>query len=268
MTARSTLRVVLACLYSALFLASSVLATDDCTRDDTGGQCADVKYVPRPDAAEDLLTQPSNFLKCTSGEYALCYYSGADPLPCTIDESGTHADCECQVFTATKEKPMYVDIQSILDACAYQEANTQCESDGSCCLNITPTSIGKNPAYVCDYIADGTFDPAADYISTFSFEVVSAPNRGGNFGIGCHDRVGQYAGCMTASCTGLRTDVEGNRYTTCSCPLWPLDGTDQPYQFGRACDADSTKQIATEAGNCALGPNQVWSAAYNPEGCS
>lgn len=239
---------------------------------DGGGSCADQPYVVNPDAAQDVVESPTNFLRCNSGDYALCYYSGADPLTCTVAESGESADCQCQVFTATEDQPMYVLMTSILNLCAFTEAVEQCGEDGSDCYNIcnddphSPQCHGitlpddQQQATVCDYIADGTFNAEADFISTFSFETVSAPNTDEAFNIACNDANGTYAGCMTASCDGEITDSQGHRYTDCDCPIWPTDGSSVDFQFGRRCDDNLT-------GNCAVSEGQIWSAAYNPAGC-
>lgn len=275
MTARSILCCVFACLCVSLCLALPIWAVDD--GDDTG-RCDKVPYKARAGAAVDLIASPTNFLMCNSGQYALCYYSGADPLPCTVDGSSETARCQCQVLDAA-DGPMYVDINSILDECAYQEAIEQCGEDGSGCLNICDlddpeASVAckgierpENPptAYVCDYIASNEFDEAADFISTFSFATVSAPNSGEDFDPPtCNRGFGQYAGCMTASCFG-QMESQGHTYTDCTCPLWPIDGTKHRFQFGRAC-VDGSDDLSP--GNCSLKEGaQVWSAAFNPLGC-
>jgi hypothetical protein len=237
-----------------------------------GGSCADQPYVVNPDAAQDVIESPTNFLRCTAGDYALCYYSGADPLPCTVAEASQSAACQCQVFTASEEEPMYVLMTSILNLCAFTEAVEQCGEDGSGCYNIcnddphSPQCHGvtlpedQQQAAVCDYVADGTFNPTADFISTFSFAKVAAPDTEETFAIACNDTTGPYAGCMTAPCNGEATDELGHRYVTCACPVWPADGSAVDYQFGRKCDE-------TPTGNCTLADGQVWSAAYSPAGC-
>ncbi len=241
---------------------------------DSGGSCADQPYEVNPDAAQDLLEGATTLLRCTSGNYALCYYSGADPLTCTTEEASETADCQCQIYPASSEKPMYVVMTSILNLCAYTEAVEQCGEDGSGCYNVCndhPHSPQcqdvtlpeqQVQATVCDYIEDGTFNPGADYISTFSFAQVNAPGTTDPFELACNEATGQYAGCMTAPCSGEETDEAGNTYTTCACPLFPADADNQiqPYQFGRRCTDDAT-------GNCDLSDDQIWSAAYNPAGC-
>lgn len=239
-----------------------------------GGACADVPYVQRAGAAQDAFTSPTNFLRCTEGQYALCYYSGADPLPCKLDNFDATGYCECQVFVASDDAPMYVEIGGILNQCVYDETVTQCSEDGSGCQNICidkPHAPGCGEgsttdlpvAAVCDYIADGTFNRAAEFISTFSLETVSVPETGKPFSLGSNDEQGRYAGCMTAPCTGQVTDGKQNLYTTCGCPLWPPDpkAPAQPYQFGRKCI--DGEQDPLSPGHCGLRGDQVWSAAVN-----
>ena len=43
-------------------------------------------------AYRDTNEAPSNFLPCT-GQYALCFNSGPEPLPCELDSSGRFANC-------------------------------------------------------------------------------------------------------------------------------------------------------------------------------
>jgi hypothetical protein len=267
-----------ACAPKAPDVADTAAPTDagepaDAADSGSGGSCADRPYEINPDAAQDLIESPTGFLRCTAGSYALCYYSGAEPLPCTVDEASTTANCQCQVFAANDKKPMYVLMTSILNLCAYTEAVEQCGEDGSGCYNMcndqpdSPQCQGVTlpddqvQATVCDYIKNGTFNPGADYISTFSFKKVRAPGTQDRFKLGCNEATGQYAGCMTASCSGEQTDGR-KTYTTCACPLFPADADNQiqPYQFGRRCTGKDT-------GNCELSTGQVWSAAYNPDGC-
>lgn len=87
--------------------------------------------------------------------------------------------------------------------------------------------------------------PDADLISTFSLAPVD------DFEIGCGECEGLYAGCMTAPCFE-KLSSEGENVVICECPLY-----DGPYQYGRAGDY-----------TCDAGDGLVWSAAYNPSGCS
>lgn len=191
-------------------------------------------------AAADLVLGPSYFVPCTRGDYALCYYSGAPDLPCEVDEVRGVAACACERFTASAEQPMFVDITGILNTCVYIETVGVCGVDGSGCG-------APDSAPVCDYLARNTLIPGADLISTFSFRKV------GDYQLGCHDctdRDAVYAGCMTAPCHE-RGAGDGDT-VVCDCPL--VRG---PYQFGRRGDW-----------TCDAGDGLVWSAAYNPDGCS
>lgn len=232
--------------------------------------CADQDYVQRPGAAKDAFTSPTNFLRCTAGKYALCYYSGASPLPCDpSDQEGT-SNCQCQVYEASTSAPMYVEIGGILNQCVYDETVAQCGADGSGCQNICidkPGAPGCTDssdapmAVACDYIANNAFNPDAEFISTFSFAEVNVPNSDQVFSLGSNSENGQYAGCMTAPCSGETTNELGQSYTTCACPLWPTDGSSARYQFGRACTDGETNPDAP--GYCTLDSGQVWSAAVN-----
>jgi hypothetical protein len=46
-------------------------------------------------AYADIVLEPSNFLPCRGGPFALCYYSGPNPETCTLTEDGRFANCKC-----------------------------------------------------------------------------------------------------------------------------------------------------------------------------
>src|SRR4030095_11036052 len=46
-------------------------------------------------AFADVSIASDNFIPCVGGPYALCYYSGPDPLPCTPTDDGRFAECTC-----------------------------------------------------------------------------------------------------------------------------------------------------------------------------
>lgn len=181
--------------------------------------------------------EPTHLVQCTQGSYALCHYSGAEPLPCTIDQVEGNADCRCKVFEASAEEPLWVDITSILNTCVYIETVARCAVDGSKCTE-------PDSAPVCDYIARGTLMPHADLVSTFSDRKVKG------YKAGCTDCEGVYASCMTAPCW----EEEGGDGSAvrCECPLARGE-----YRFGRSGD-DLT---------CDAGDGLAWSASYDPEGC-
>ncbi|MEM7482905.1 MAG: hypothetical protein AAF481_17155 [Acidobacteriota bacterium] len=255
------------CLFLALAVWFLLLAGP--VGADSELQCEGVPYQMTPGAAEDFVNSPTNMLTCTAGKYALCYYSGADPLPCTAD--GDHADCLCQVYEASEAQPMYVEIGGILNECIYDETVEQCGEDGSKCQNFCTGAPDSPPcknldlpsdpptATVCEYIRRNLFNPGYEFISTFSFAKVMDPNSNEKFKLRCTEDKGRYAGCMTAPCDELQKGENGETYVECACPLWPDEG-EADYQYGRGCND-------TPTGNCDLASNQVWSAAYNPAGC-
>lgn len=49
-------------------------------------------------AYRDTDLAPTNFLPCT-GQYALCFESGPEPLPCKLTPDGRFANCKCVVKT-------------------------------------------------------------------------------------------------------------------------------------------------------------------------
>ena len=190
-----------------------------------GPAFADVFFPP-----ED---QTTLMLPCEGGPIALCYYSGPEPETCVLTPDGKAANCECFEIAYGK---YFVLITAILNLDIYNETIEVCGTDGS---NCTTT----NSAPVCKAINDGTFIPATDMISTFSFACVPEET------IGCTDCTESqlYAGCMTAPCT--RTEVAG--IIDCLCPTF-----DGPFQIG------------LNNQSCSLGNDLVWSAAYNPDGCA
>lgn len=113
----------------------------------------------------------------------------------------------------------------------YLKTVRKCGQDGSKCQET-------NQAPVCEAINRGKLIPGADLISAFSFDCVPEEGIGQT---NCQNP--PYAGCMTAP--GYRTGEEG--IVECSCPTF-----DGPYQVGQ------------QDAQCTLGPNLVWSAAFNP----
>ena len=187
---------------------------------------------------------------------------------------------------------MYVDINSILDKCAYEEAVKQCGANGELCRNLCTNPIqyseASNPtereelitagianacttseiaeiadppqATVCSYVAQGTFNEAAQFVSTFSFSVVYPQGGVEPFKISSTTETGAFAGCMTAPCNGSTT-TNGSQYSTCSCPVFGQNSPAPTYQFGRKCAKPPTNDD-TSSGYCSLEEDtQVWSAA-------
>ncbi len=185
-------------------------------------------------AYRDTVEGVSNFLPCT-GRYALCFSSGPEPLPCTMDQSGRFANCKCTI-----EKGLnFVTISSILNYEVYLKTIAVCGKDGSKCA----TEIDKAP--VCHYLRHGKLIPGAEIFSTFSpqlknshSDALSAEPAKSKITL-CPK--GPYVGCMTAPC-----QVKG-KFAECSCPVfWG------PFQLVR------------ENAQCRLDDDHVWSASYSP----
>jgi hypothetical protein len=188
----------------------------------------DLMTTPFGPAYADILLEPTNFLPCEGGPFALCYYSGPDPESCELTGDGTFANCKCFEIGYGK---YFVDINAILDLDEYLETVDVCGSDGSGCQTT-------NSAPVCASINSGNFIPGSDVISVFSFDCIPEEGIGDT---NCPQSL--YAGCMTAPC--FRTGEAG--IVECSCPTY-----DGPYQVGLNDQA------------CVLDNDHVWSAAYNP----
>ncbi|HEX9667690.1 MAG TPA: hypothetical protein VGA95_14180 [Thermodesulfobacteriota bacterium] len=188
----------------------------------------DLRTTPFGPAFADIVLVPSNFLPCKGGTFALCYYSGPEPENCVITEDGKFAKCKCFEFSYGN---YFVDINAILDKEIYLETVAKCGVEGSMCQET-------NQAPVCDFINRGEFIPGADSISAFSFECIPEQGIGQT---SCPQAL--YAGCMTAPC--IKTDEEG--IVECLCPTF-----DGPYQVG------------LNNQTCDIGPDLVWSAAFNP----
>ena len=192
-------------------------------------------------AFADILVQPTNFVWCKGGPYALCYYSGPNTgsidLSCTLTSDGRYANCNCF------EVPWgayFVDMNAILNYEVYKRTVKKCGADGSACAG--PANVNRAP--VCRVINQKRLIPGADVISTFSLDCV------GTNGLGLTN-CGQapYAGCMTAPCKKTGT----NGIVQCSCPAY--NGL---YQVGATLTDPQTQ--------CTLGGDLVWSAAFNPSG--
>jgi hypothetical protein len=108
-----------------------------------------------------VLTGGDNFLPCQGGPFALCYYSGPEPLGCTLSADGRTADCSCLDIAYGV---YFVDINAILKHSVHQQTVDVCGADGSKCSGQT------NKAPVCGYINRNKFLPGADLVSAFSFD--------------------------------------------------------------------------------------------------
>jgi hypothetical protein len=183
-------------------------------------------------AYRDTVLEPSNFLPCT-GKFALCFHSGAEPLPCRLTEDGRFANCTCTVQHGLN----FVLITAILNHAVYLKTidPDACGADGAGCQ--TP-----NTAPVCKFLKNGKLIPGAQVISTYdpdSTTNIKAQITDTSVLTNCD---GPFAGCMTASC---KLTKQGT--AECSCPVF----------WGHF-------QLAGENAQCALGGDLVPSASYNP----
>ncbi len=208
-------------------------------------RCEEVHFVPNSQAFwddpahwttsygpaySDTITSKSDFLPC-EGEYALCFHSGPEPLPCERSPDGSFANCKCTVQTGLN----FVLVTAILNYEVYRLTVDYCRAHGSEC------TIVINSAPVCKAINSGHLIPGADIISTYSPGHLPEPPPGLPAPQTC--AAGPYAGCMTASC---KKTPDG--FARCSCPVYS-----GPFQI-----------ITQPNAACSLGDNLVWSASYNP----
>ena len=176
-------------------------------------------------AYRDTNEAASNFLPCT-GQYALCFNSGPEPLPCELDQSGRFANCKCTIESGLN----FVSITAILNYDVFLETVAVCGADGSGCSG----TVDKAP--VCQYLRDGNLIPGADIYSDFSPQL-----RHSGIKAVTQCPKAPYAGCMTAPCQ-IR-----DGYAECSCPVfWG------PFQ------------LAQSGAQCQLGDDLIWSASYSP----
>lgn len=175
-------------------------------------------------AAADVQSAASNMLACSGSSYALCYYSGPEPMPCKVDRERGVAICECYALEPRSEPYRYlVDIHGILNTCAYIETVRDCGHDGSGCSS-------ENSAPVCNYLNQDpqALMPGADLVSSFGLSELPKYGKPG-----CTECSGLYAGCMTAPCR-TTTNEDGETVAICECPLF--DGPYQAGQDGADCD--------------------------------
>lgn len=239
------------------------------------------QVVKPPPVWSDTITTPSQFLLCRDNPYALCYYSGPDTaptsinpdvpaLPCIMSSKNGEATCTCYAIYDGGDN--FVAITSILNASVMAETIAKCNKDGSDCLNLGNQNETCNGEYgeppctrapVCENlgkVVDGVqvktqnLHDAGDLISTFSFDKTDdyqSPIETTS----CNDNPNEstilYAGCMTARCQ-LRTNMpEGEQLADCTCPTYI-----GPFQFG----------LSDPSLNCWIGPATVWSAS-NSSSC-
>jgi len=189
-------------------------------------------------AYRDTVLAPSNFLAC-SGQFALCFHSGPEPLPCKLSKDGRSADCTCKVMNGTN----FVLITAILNRDVYEQtvADDACGADGSGCPPSDPNAAA---APVCAYLDKGKLIPGAQVISTYDPDSTKAikdaiPPDGSPL-TPC---TGAFAGCMTAPCKIAKSGQEAQ----CNCPVF----------YGNF-------QLVGANAACSLGGDLVPSASYNP----
>jgi hypothetical protein len=147
-------------------------------------------------AYRDTVERPENMVPCT-GQYALCFHSGPEPLPCRLTFDGRFANCRCPI----EEGLNFVLINAILNYPVYLDTIAVCGTDGSKC-SVPDT------APVCQVIRDGRLIPGADFISTFSSEVradIAALHDGSAAADVTICPKAPYAACMTAPCRATWT---------------------------------------------------------------
>jgi hypothetical protein len=188
-------------------------------------------------AYRDTVEKLENLVPCT-GQYALCFTSGPEPLPCELTKDGRFANCTCTIETGLN----YVLISAILNYQVYLDTVAVCGTDGSSCAGVE--NVDKAP--VCRAIREKKLIPGAKLISTFGAtaqsQIGSALDQGPSDPSLTICPKGPYAGCMTAPC---KTTKAGD--AECSCPVfW---GGFQLTQAGAECN---------------LGDDLVWSASFSP----
>ncbi len=185
-------------------------------------------------AYRDTVEAHSNFLACT-GQFALCFHSGAEPLPCKLSKDGRSANCTCTVHNSTN----FVLITAILNREVYETTVDvdACGADGSGCT-------APDEAPVCAFLDNGKLIPGAQVISTYDPDSTNAIKDAIPPGVSpltpCN---GPFAGCMTAPCR-----LTKNGQAECTCPVF----------WGHF-------QLVGPAATCHLGGGLVPSASYNPK---
>jgi hypothetical protein len=182
-------------------------------------------------AYRDTVEQLENMVPCT-GQYALCFSSGPEPLPCEIGKDGRFASCTCTAQSGLN----FVLISAILNYQVYLDTVAVCRVDGSDCVGQ------PDKAPVCAAIQSGQFIKGANLISTFSTAAQTAVGDFLTSGAGTACPKGPYAACMTAPCKAKQGSLP-----VCTCPVFY--GVFQLTQTGAQCD---------------LGDELVWSSSFSP----
>jgi hypothetical protein len=170
-------------------------------------------------AYRDTVLKPENMVACM-GQFALCFTSGPEPLPCEPTKDGRFANCTCTAQAGLN----FVLINAILNYEVWLDTVATCGPEGTGC-----GLDNVNRAPVCNAINSGTLIPGADLISTFdpnSRAAVIAILEG-EPPLVCPKA--PYAACMTAPCKQKRGENP-----VCSCPVF--DGVFQLPTPGAVCD--------------------------------
>jgi hypothetical protein len=184
-------------------------------------------------AYRDTVEKPENMVPC-EGQFALCFTSGPEPLPCEPTKDGRFANCTCTAHTGLN----FVLISAILNYEVYLNTVAVCGPDGSDCVDQ------PNKAPVCAAINSGKFIKGADLISTFdpSLQQAVIDILEGKEPKPLVCPKAPYAACMTASCK----QKEGED-PVCSCPIF-----------------DGVFQLPTPGATCDAGDNLIPSASFSP----
>ena len=234
---RSLITIVATAILTAICLLS--------TQAYSGPHDSNVRFIPNSqtywDASKHWTTNygpafrdtdlaASNFLPCT-GQYALCFESGPEPLPCELAPDGLSAKCKCTVHTGLN----FVLITAILNDRVLRDTVAKCGADGAGC-----TAVDSAP--VCQAIQTASLIPGADVISDWSPDVQNLLTQAKPPLTVCPKA--PYAGCMTAPCKlTSATDAE------CNCPVF-----------------SGIFQLIQDAAPCTLDDDLIYSASYDPAG--
>lgn len=181
-------------------------------------------------AYRDTVLEPSNFLPC-EGQFALCFHSGPEPLPCKLTHDGRFANCTCDVMDGEN----YVLETAILNYPVYRATIDACQDEDCQVPNTAP---------VCKFLTNGKLIPGAQVISTYDPELTTNIRNEITAPTGLLKNCdGPFAGCMTAPCQPNKDGATAQ----CLCPVF----------WGHF-------QLVGEDAECELGDDLVPSASYNP----
>jgi hypothetical protein len=184
-------------------------------------------------AYRDTLEKLENMVPCT-GQFALCFTSGTEALPCEITKDGRFANCTCTAQTGLN----FVLISAILNYEVWLDTVNTCK-DGSLCTV-------PDTAPVCAAIKSGKFINGADLISTFDTQAQASLAQAIDVEPPLVCPKAPYAACMTAPCKQKK-----GQNPVCSCPVF-----------------DGVFQLPTPGATCDAGEGLIPSASFNPKNLS